>query len=96
MYTDKHLTRVQDYILRNPDNDFYVFHATGTPRPELLGDLEFRTSPYLQRGSILVLDKEGAFDVIERLRARGEERVIGQHELFEGSDLTGLAAREAL
>jgi hypothetical protein len=94
MYTDSHLVRVQDYILRNPTNEFYVFHATGTPRPELLGHLEFRTSPYLQKGSILVLDKEGSFDVVERLRAR--EETVGQHALFDGDDLTGLAAREAL
>ncbi len=94
MYTDSHLKRVQDYILRNPTNPFYVFHATSTPAPSLIGDLEFRTSPYLQKGSILVLDKEDAFDVVERLRAR--EETVGQHALFEGDDLSGLAAREAL
>jgi hypothetical protein len=108
MYTDDHLRRVQDYILRNPDLSFYVFHSPYSSQPDLLGDVTYRTSPYVQKGSLLVLDKDGTHrELVARLSFEDPLPMPGQHALFTdedtvdywpvtGDDLRGLAAREAL
>lgn len=81
------LPRVQDYILRNQGSQFYVFINPGDTIPQISGDVEIRTSPYLQKGQLLVIDKLGfETQLLRRLESKPARP----------SDLIGLAARESL
>lgn len=88
MYSEQHLRRVQDYILRGPDLAYYVFRNTNSPEPGLVGaDITHRKSPYVQAGSLLVLDKDGVHqDVVGHLMGEPgnvSSLGMGQAALFQ-------------